>query len=130
MQTSSGDTEVGLQELASNGRLVDLLDISPIHCPCGVSRRAFTNLQESPTSVHLTDISRDARTHYHRQINETYVILECEEEAAMELDGEMTAVEPLMAVFVPAGVRHRAVGEMRVIVFCSPKFDPDDEFFD
>lgn len=130
MQASRNDTDVDLDVIAGKGTLVDLLEIAPVECPCGVSRRAFGELRESATSVHLTDISKDARTHYHRMVNETYVILECDEGAAIELDGEKRPVESLMAVFIPAGVRHRAIGEMRVIVFCSPKFDPEDEFFD
>jgi hypothetical protein len=31
---------------------------------------------------------------------------------------------------IPPGVRHRALGRMRVLIVVLPKFDPEDEWFD
>ena len=45
-------------------------------------------------------------------------------------DGEIIDVRPGMAVLIPPGVRHRAVGEMKVLIVVLPKFDPADEWFD
>ena len=36
-------------------------------------------------------------------------------------------VAPGTCIFIPPGVRHRAVGEMTVLIVVLPKFDPDDE---
>ena len=79
--------------------------------------------------MHLTDIAEDAREHFHKEHTELYVILECEADAAIELDGDMHPVSPHTAVLIPPGVRHRARGRMTVLILCTPDFDPSDEHF-
>ena len=110
--------------------VVDLNSIPAVACPCGVARRAFGDRDEFPGTVHLTSISQDAQRHYHRNQTEVYVVLECSEGATIELDGEFHPVAPLTSVLIPPGVRHRAVGEMTVLIVCTPNFDPADEYFD
>ena len=116
--------------LEQSWQLVDLTKIPAVACPCGSARRAFADRAEVPGTVHLTEISQDAATHYHREHTEVYVILECSDQAAIELDGQSHPVKPLTSVLIPPGVRHRAVGEMRVLIFCTPNFDPADEHLD
>ncbi|QDS96717.1 Cupin domain protein [Roseimaritima multifibrata] len=113
----------------STYELVDLKALPGIPCPCGEARRAFADRGDFPATVHLTSISKDAQLHYHRQQTEVYVVVKCEENAAIELDGQIHPLHPGMAVLIPPGVHHRAIGEMEVILFCTPKFDPNDEFF-
>ena len=48
----------------------------------------------------------------------------------MELDGEAVPVRPGVCVLITPGVRHRAVGPMKVLIVVLPKFDPADEWFD
>jgi mannose-6-phosphate isomerase-like protein (cupin superfamily) len=105
-------------------------DIQPVACPCGWARRAFAAVEESPGTVHLTEITEEAQTHYHKRITETYVVLECEPEARMELDGKLEPVHEGSCVLIPPGVRHRFVGKAKVIIVAVPKFDPADEWFD
>ncbi|MGB1924919.1 MAG: cupin domain-containing protein [Rubripirellula sp.] len=109
--------------------IVDLTSLPPVDCPCGIARRAFKNQTSFPGTVHLTEIRTDARPHYHKEHTEIYVILECESNARIELDGIEYPVQPMSSVLIPPGVIHRAVGEMRVLIICNPKFDPQDEFF-
>ena len=109
--------------------VVDLPSLEPVDCPCGQARRAFADRVDFPGTLHLTEISADARTHYHLEHTETYLILECEPNAALEIDGERIAVRPLTAVLIPPGTRHRAIGEMKVAIICTPNFDPTDEHF-
>lgn len=104
--------------------------IDPVRCPCGWSRRAFTNLAGAPASVHRVAIEADARTHYHRQHTEIYYILECAENAVIELDGTPTPVRAGNVILIPCGVRHRAIGPMTVLNVVVPPFDPADEWFD
>jgi mannose-6-phosphate isomerase-like protein (cupin superfamily) len=104
--------------------------ISPVACPCGEARRAFTEVADYPATVHRTEISTEARKHYHRWLTETYYILECEPDASMELDDEVLPVSPGTCVLIRPGVRHRAVGRMTALIFVMPKFDPADEWFD
>ncbi|MGB7327878.1 MAG: cupin domain-containing protein [Rubripirellula sp.] len=117
-------------ELSQEAEVVDLLCLPPTPCPCGIARRAFADRDEFPGTVHLTQITKDARQHYHRDHTEVYVVLSCQADACIELDGVATAVKPQTAVLIPPGVRHRACGEMTVLILCTPNFDPADEFFD
>ncbi len=105
-------------------------DIPPVPCPCGQARRAFADVAEYPGTVHRTDITADAQTHYHKRLTEVYYVLDCEAHAAIELDGERVAVQPGSCILIPPLVRHRAIGPMRVLVIVQPKFDPEDEWFD
>ncbi|WP_315852559.1 cupin domain-containing protein [Rubripirellula reticaptiva] len=114
----------------ASAEVVDLTRLPPTPCPCGIARRAFADRDEFPGTVHLTQITKDARQHYHREHTEVYVVLSCQPNACIELDGVATAVKPQTAVLIPPGVRHRACGEMTVMIVCTPNFDPADEFFD
>ena len=111
-------------------RIVDFSDIPGTPCPCGTARRAFTDVEGFPATVHVTEISADAQTHYHKRLTETYYFLECGPDAQMELDGELVAVKPGMSILIPPGTRHRAVGKMKVLILVMPKFDPADEWLD
>jgi len=114
----------------SGYHVADFSQISGTSCPCGVARRAFAEVDEFPATLHLTEISVEARTHYHKRLTETYYILECAEDAKMQLDDEEIALRPGMAIVIRPGVRHRAIGEMKILNFVLPKFDPADEWFD
>jgi mannose-6-phosphate isomerase-like protein (cupin superfamily) len=48
----------------------------------------------------------------------------------MQLDDEVIEVHPGMCVMIRPGVRHRAIGKMKVLIVVLPKFDPEDEWFD
>jgi mannose-6-phosphate isomerase-like protein (cupin superfamily) len=110
--------------------IADFDEIAPVPCPCGSSRRAFGDVADSPLTVHRVDISVDARLHYHTRLTETYYILECGPDAKLELDDEIIAVRPGMCIVIQPGVRHRAIGRMKVLNIVVPKFDPADEWCD
>ncbi len=111
-------------------RVVDFAEIPGVSCPCGIARRAFADLPDSPATIHVTEIAEDARLHYHREHTETYFILDCEPDATIQLDGDVVPLRPGMCVLIPPGVRHRAIGRMRIVNIVIPKFDPADEYFD
>jgi quercetin dioxygenase-like cupin family protein len=110
--------------------VADLAALAAVKCPCGLARRAFGDVPGAPASLHLVEISEDARAHYHREHTEVYYVLDCGEGAAVEVDGERVAVRPGAAVMIPPGVRHRAVGRMTILNFVVPPFDPADEWFE
>lgn len=114
----------------ASAEVIDLPGLPAVECPCGSARRAFAERSEFPGTVHLTEISRDAVRHYHREHTEVYVVLDCDPEAAIELDGELHPVRPHTSILIPPGIRHRACGRMTVLIICTPNFDPDDEHFD
>jgi mannose-6-phosphate isomerase-like protein (cupin superfamily) len=103
-------------------------DLPAVECPCGESHRAFLEESDGVASLHIADISTDARAHYHKRLTEIYYILEGEGE--MELDGERHAVRPGDAILIKPGCRHRAIGRLRVLNVPVPAFDPEDEWFD
>ncbi len=107
--------------------IVDLTTLPPVACPCGTARRAFAGDDRFPGTLHLTQISRSAVAHHHREHTETYVVLDCGPGAAIELDGIRHPVAPRTAILIPPGVVHRAIGEMTVLIVCTPDFDPGDE---
>jgi mannose-6-phosphate isomerase-like protein (cupin superfamily) len=108
--------------------IVDFANISGVACPCGTARRAFADVEDYPGTIHVTEISTDARLHYHKRLTETYYFLECGPDAQMQLDDELIPVHPGMCIMIRPGTRHRAVGQMKVLIVCLPKFDPEDEW--
>jgi mannose-6-phosphate isomerase-like protein (cupin superfamily) len=111
-------------------KFADFASIPSVPCPCGQAKRAFHGVQEFPGTLHITEISEDARRHYHKTLTETYVFLECQPDAKMELDGEIIPVRQYQSIVIPPGVRHRAIGKMKVLIVVLPEFDPQDEWFD
>ena len=107
--------------------LVDFDCIPAVPCPCGTSRRALMDAVEFPGTIHRTEIGPQAKAHFHRRLTETYYILRCDEDGALELDGQRVPVRPGMCVVIPPGVVHRAVSRMTILNIVFPKFDPADE---
>lgn len=110
--------------------VADFSAIEPVRCPCGWAKRAYGGVLGAPLSLHVVDIELDAQTHYHADHTEVYYFLECENDAQMELDGRLIPVNPGMSVYIPPGVRHRAVGKMKILNIVLPAFDEADEHFD
>jgi quercetin dioxygenase-like cupin family protein len=106
--------------------IAQLDEISPVPCPCGQARRAFNEPWNSLATVHLTDISKDSRSHFHKGMTEIYIVLEGE--GYLEADGLKYPLKPLTAVMIRPGCVHRAVGNLRIINVPMPPFDPADEF--
>jgi mannose-6-phosphate isomerase-like protein (cupin superfamily) len=99
-----------------------------VDCPCGQARRAFIDEADGVASLHVVEISADARAHYHKRMTEMYYILEGTGE--IELDGERHPVRSGDAILIKPGCRHRAIGRLRVLNVPVPAFDAADEWFD
>ncbi len=110
--------------------IADFSTIAGVPCPCGTARRAFADVADFPATVHVTEISADAELHYHKRLTETYYILECGPDAHMQLDDDVIPLRPGLCILIRPGVRHRAMGQMKVLIIALPKFDPTDEWFD
>jgi mannose-6-phosphate isomerase-like protein (cupin superfamily) len=115
---------------ATRYQVVDLAALPGVPCPCGTARRAFEDVAAFPGTIHLTEIKADAALHYHNRLTETYYILECEPGARMQLDEDIIPLHRGRCILIPPGVRHRAIGVMKVLIVVFPKFDPEDEFTD
>lgn len=110
--------------------VVDFASIPGVPCPCGTAKRGLADVADYPGTVHVTEISADARLHYHKRLTETYFFLECEADARLQLDDEVIPVHTGMCVMIRPGTRHRALGKMKIVNIVFPKFDPEDEWFD
>ncbi|QDU73203.1 Cupin domain protein [Bremerella volcania] len=110
--------------------VVDFANIPGVPCPCGTAKRGLADVDDYPGTIHVTEISTDAKVHYHKKLTETYFFLECGEDAQMQLDDEMIPVHPGMCIMIRPGTRHRALGKMKIVNIVYPKFDPEDEWFD
>lgn len=108
--------------------ITQLDELESIKCSCGHTKRGFTEPDNEVATVHLVDISKDSKAHYHKRLTEIYLILEGE--GYIELDGELYPVKPMTSVLIKPGCRHRAIGEMRIANIPIPAFDPEDEWFD
>ena len=113
---------------SANFIIEDLTTIDPQRCPCGLTRRAFARPDNEIATLHLLDVSVDARTHYHKKMTEIYLILEGA--GHMELDGQLIPVKPMMTIMIKPGCRHRAIGRLKIINIPIPAFDESDEYFD
>lgn len=109
---------------------VDFASIPPVACPCGEARRGLADVEDYPGTIHITEISVDARLHYHQRLTETYYFLECGPNARMQLNDEIIPVRTGTCIMIRPGTRHRALGKMKVLIVVYPKFDPADEFED
>ncbi|MCS7305756.1 MAG: cupin domain-containing protein [Thermoguttaceae bacterium] len=108
--------------------LVDFDQLPGVPCPCGISQRAWADLGDYPATLHRTEITTQAKPHYHQRLTETYYILDCEPGAQIELDGKTFPVKPGMCIVIRPGCVHRGLGRMKILNFVCPKFDPSDEF--
>jgi mannose-6-phosphate isomerase-like protein (cupin superfamily) len=99
-----------------------------VECPCGTTRRAFLDHSDQKVSLHLVEVSADARSHYHKRLTEIYFILAGS--GQMELDGAIHPVTAGDAILIEPGCRHRAIGKLTVMNIVVPAFDPHDEWFD
>jgi mannose-6-phosphate isomerase-like protein (cupin superfamily) len=107
--------------------IVQLDELPPKRCSCGTTRRGFISESGGQASVHLLQI-QDAVTHYHKVATEYYIVLEGEGE--VELDGVRYPARPMSAFLVKPGCRHRAIGDLKVLLVALPAADDTDEYFD
>ncbi|MGB0153096.1 MAG: cupin domain-containing protein [Verrucomicrobiales bacterium] len=113
--------------IGKNFQITQLAELDPTPCPCGHSRRAFINDENSVASMHLVEIKQDSELHFHKKMTELYYILEGE--GHIEVDGEVHPLTPGTAVLIKPGCRHRAVGSnLKILNIPVPKFDPADEY--
>src|SRR6202140_2542421 len=63
--------------------------------------------------------SQDAKLHYHERTDEFYYVIAGQ--GTMVLDGEEIELHEGVVVYVPRGVRHKAMGKLTVLTVCVPR---------
>jgi len=98
--------------------------VEAVPCPCGHSTRIFTQKDDTQVGLHVTDLG-GAQKHKHTYITEVYYITAGQ--GQMELDDTIVDVSAGHAIYIPAGIAHRAIGEFQAVIVTIPPFDPADE---
>ena len=95
----------------------DPAQVRPWAETCGQIRCLIEENDGAAAEVHHVRIS-DAKSHYHERTDEVYYVIAGS--GTMVLDGEEVELHEGVVVYVPRGVRHKAKGDLTVLVVCVP----------
>lgn len=93
-------------------------EITPWAETCGQIRPLIEEKDGAAAEVHHLEIT-DAKLHYHQRTDEIYYVLGGH--GRMSLDGTEIDLSEGVVVYVPRGVKHRAWGDLKVLVVCIPR---------
>jgi mannose-6-phosphate isomerase-like protein (cupin superfamily) len=96
----------------------DPAEVKPRAETCGQIRPLIEEADGAAAEVHHVTIDH-AKLHYHERTDEIYYVIEGE--GTMVLDGEEIELHEGVVVYVPRGVRHKAVGKLTVLTVCIPR---------
>ncbi len=95
----------------------DPADIVPWAETCGQIRPLVEEADGAAAEIHHVEI-QDAKLHYHERTDEFYYVIRVA--GTMVLDDEEIEVHEGVVVYVPRGVRHKAVGRLTILTVCIP----------
>jgi mannose-6-phosphate isomerase-like protein (cupin superfamily) len=95
----------------------DVGDVQTWEETYGQIRCLIEQKDRAAAEIHHVHI-HDAKLHYHERTDEFYYVLAGQ--GMMALDGEEIELHPGVVVSVPRGVRHKAQGDVTVLVVCVP----------
>jgi mannose-6-phosphate isomerase-like protein (cupin superfamily) len=95
-----------------------ITDVKPWAETCGQIRPLLEEKDGVAAEVHHLEIT-DAKLHYHERTDEIYYVLDGH--GRMRLDDEEIELHKDVVVYVPRGVKHRAWGDLKVLVVCIPR---------
>ena len=96
----------------------DVAQVQPWAETCGQIRPLLEEKDGAAAEVHHLRIT-DARLHYHERTDEIYYVLDGT--GRMRLDDEEIELHKDVFVSVPRGVKHKAWGDLTVLVVCIPR---------
>ena len=96
----------------------ELDEVKPWTETCGQIRPLIEESDQAAGEVHHLEIT-DARLHYHELTDEFYYVLAGT--GRMSLDDTEIDLHEGVVVYVPRGTRHRAWGDLKVLVVCVPR---------
>src|SRR5436853_6792945 len=96
----------------------DPADVQPWVETCGQIRCLVEAKDGAAGEVHHLEIT-DAKLHYHERTDEFYYILGGQ--GRMTLDDSEIELHEGVVVYVPRGTKHRAWGDLKVLVVCIPR---------
>ena len=110
----------------------DPAEITPWAETCGQIRCMIENADGTPAEIHRVDID-NAKLHYHAKTDEFYYVIAGR--GTMLLDDETIELHEGVVVYVPRGVKHKAIagpesekypGKLTVLTICIPRGVLDD----
>src|SRR3954468_8833918 len=96
----------------------DPAEIAPWSETCGEIRLLIGENDGAVGDVCLVEIT-DAKLHFHERTDEFYYVVDGE--GRMRLDDEESEVYKWVVVYVPRGVKHKAWGNLKVLIVCVPR---------
>jgi len=96
----------------------DVAKVKPWTETCGQIRPLIEAKDEAAAEVHHLEIT-DAKLHVHERTDEIYYVLGGE--GHMRLDDTQIDLHKGATVYVPRGVKHKAWGNLEVLVVCIPR---------
>jgi mannose-6-phosphate isomerase-like protein (cupin superfamily) len=96
----------------------DPAEVEPWAETCGRIRPLIEEADGAAAEVHHVEI-QDARLHYHERTDEFYYVIDGS--GTMVLGDEEIELHPGVVVYVPRGVRHKAVGRLTILTVCIPR---------
>src|SRR5215510_16395862 len=96
----------------------DPAEVKPWAETCGQIRCLVEEKDGAAAEVHHVTIE-DAKLHYHARTDEFYYVIDGQ--GTMVLDGEEIELHPGVVVYVPRGVKHKAIGRLTVLTVCIPR---------
>ena len=96
----------------------DVADVKPWAETCGDIRPLLEERDGAAAEVHHLQIT-NAKLHYHQRTDEIYYVLDGQ--GKMRLDDEEIELHKDVVVYVPRGVKHKAWGNLTVLVVCVPR---------
>ncbi len=96
----------------------DPADVTPWAETCGEIRCLVEEKDGAAAEVHHVKI-HDAKLHYHAHTDEFYYVIDGQ--GTMTLDGTEIELHQGVVVYVPRGIKHKAVGNLTVLTVCIPR---------
>ncbi len=93
-------------------------EVEPWQETCGMIRPLITERDDAAAEVHHVTIE-DAKLHYHEKTDEIYYVIDGR--GTMVLDDDLVILVPGSVVYVPRGVKHKAVGPLKILTVCIPR---------
>ena len=95
----------------------DPAEVTPWAETCGEIRCRIEAGDQAAGEVHHVKI-QDAKMHYHAHTDEFYYVIDGQ--GSMTLDDAEIELHKGVVVYVPRGTKHKAVGNLTVLVVCVP----------
>lgn len=105
-------------DVATQSLRRDPNEVVPWAETCGQIRPLIEEKDLAAAEVHHVEIDH-AKLHFHAQTDEIYYVIDGS--GTMILDEETIEVHKGVVVYVPRGVKHKAVGKLTVLTVCIPR---------